>query len=197
MKRRVLLSISMGLGIGLLVIIFQKELIRELILLPFSYLIYIGVLVYRSFDQQALWTSLVIVVVVLGWLSLKIRNSFSDLIIESNDELPLRIQVWKKRLEDVDRGRYLQWRFAQHMSSLVLNAISYRVGTSRDQVDEKIAEREIDLPEEIQDYLEAAHGFQVSTAMTKRKQFLAVPQPLDLSPEAIAEFLEEYLGMVE
>lgn len=197
MRKRIILSMTLGLVLGSLVIKFWQELIRELILLPFSYLVYFGGLIYRSFDQQALWTTLVILVLIIAWLSLRLRQDLSRTASDVKDQIPPRIAIWGKRLKDVHRGTYMQWRLAQHMSELVLDAVAYRAGYTREQIGEKIIEIEFDLPKEIQAYLQAARGFQASTAMSRRTLFSSVPQPLDLPPDAIAEFIENYLGMVE
>ena len=197
MRKRIILSMTLGLVLGSLVIKFWQELIRELILLPFSYLVYFGGLIYRSFDQQALWTTLVILVLIIAWLSLRLRQDLSRTASDVKDQIPPRIAIWGKRLKDVHRGTYMQWRLAQHMSNLILDALNYRTGLTREPIDKNISAAAFDLPDEIQAYLVAAHGFKVSNSMSRRMIFSSVPQPLDIPPEEIAEFIENYLGMGE
>ncbi len=194
MRKRILASISLGFFLGILVILFWRELIRELILLPFSYLVWISGLLYRSFDQQTLWIALLIFVTILAWLSLKLRYSFSRMSDDFDDDLPNRVQVWSKRLGDIDRGAYLQWRLAQHISHLLLEAISCRAGLSPDQVADKIADAEFELPEQVRAYLVAARGFQSPNSMSRGMFSSTVPQPLDCPPEEMTAFIESYIG---
>ncbi len=195
MKRRLIITIVLSLLLGLLVIVFRQNWINELILVPLSFLLWIGELLYRSFDQQILWVSLLILLVIISWTSLKIRRTNLRPSHAEGERHPHRIERWSKRLKDLHRGTYMQWRLAQHIRNLVLDALAYQAGLTRKQIEERITQGAIDLPNEIQAYLLAARGFETSNAMSRRMLFTSVPQPLDLPPEEIAEFIESYLGM--
>ncbi len=195
MKRRLIITIALSLLLGVLVIVFRQNWINELILVPLSFLLWIGELLYRSFDQQILWISLIILLVIISWTSLKIRRTNLRPSRAAGELHPHRIERWSKRLNDLHRGTYMQWRLAQHISNLVLDALAYQAGLTRKQIEERISQGTIDLPEEIQAYLLAARGFETSNAMSRRMLITSVPQPLDLPPEEIAEFIESYLGM--
>ncbi len=197
MNKRLLISIGISIVLGFLLINIWGDLVRELILLPISYLIWIGGLLYRSFDQRALWTSLIIIIVIISWASLKLKQAIVKPENETQAQLPHRIEIWSKRLGDVHRGTYMQWRLAQHLSNLILDSLTYRSGLTRQQIDKKILAGTLELPADIQAYLIAARGFELAGSMSGRKFFSSVPQPLDLSPERIAEFIENYLAVGE
>ncbi len=193
MKRPILITLLLSLNLGIMVIVFRQDLIRELVLLPISYLVWIGGLIYRSIDQQVVWTSLIILVVIISWASLKLRRSILSPSRDQGARFSHRIERWSKRLTDVQRGTYMQWRLAQHLSNLAVETLAYRAGLTRTQMDERITQGDINLPDEIQAYLLAARGFEVSNSMSRRMLFSSVPQPLDLPPEKLAEFIESYL----
>lgn len=197
MKNRLLISFGISFVLALLMINVWGDLVRELILLPISYLIWIGGLLYRSFDQRALWTSLIIIIVLISWASLKLKRSADKPENKNLDLFLNRIEIWSKRLKDVHRGTYMQWRLAQHLSGLVLDSLAYRAGLTREQIDQKILSGTLNIPDDIQAYLLAARGFEVADSMSGRKFFSSVPRPLDLPPERIAEFIENYLAVGE
>ena len=197
MRNRFLITLGISVGVGFILINIWGDIVRELILVPVSYLIWIGGLLYRSFDQRALWTSLIIIIVIVSWASLKLKRSASLPDSRNPDILPHRIEIWSKRLKDVHRGTYMKWRLSQHMSNLVLDSIAYRAGFTRDQIDKNILKGSLELPEDIQAYLLAARGFEVADSMSGRNIYSSVPKPMDLPPERIAEFIENYLVVNE
>lgn len=193
MRIRFLTSLAISIVVGFILISVWGDIVRELILVPISYLLWIVGLLYRSFDQRALWTSLIIIVALVSWASLKVRRSAVQLDSKKPDVLPHRIEIWSKRLKDVHRGTYMKWRLSQHMSNLVLDSIAFRSGLTREQIEEKVLNNSLELPSEIQAYLLAARGFEIADSMSGRKFFSSVPKPMDLPPERIAEFIEQFL----
>lgn len=197
MKHRLTWGIAFSFILGLLITIFWQELIRELILVPLTYLIWLGRLIYRSFDQQALWTSLLILVITLAWLSLRLKPGVSKGHVDAETDFPQRVLLWRRRLDEADRGTYMKWRLAQHLSELVVDALIYRTGQTRQQIDQELDMNFADLPDELVRYMRAARGFETNATMSRRLFSPRVPQPLDLPPETILRFLEEYLGTAD
>jgi hypothetical protein len=193
MRINLVRAIVLALVLGLLAITFWQELVHDLIFLPVSYLAWLGGLVYRSFDQQALWTAMLIVVLMLALISLRLKPGRISPTTKPDADPSQRVRLWIKRLDEAQRGTYMQWRLAQHIYALVLDALAYRSGLSPEQVEGNLDVFSADLPVEMSAYLQAARGFETSSSMSRRLFSAPIPQPLDLPPEAILAFLEEYL----
>jgi hypothetical protein len=195
MRKNVSRAVALSLVLGFLAITFWQELVHELIFLPVSYLAWLGDLVYRSFDQQALWAAMLIVLLMLALISLRLKPSLTHPMTKPAPEPPQRVRRWVKRLDEAQRGTYMQWRLAQHIYALVLDSLAYRSGLSPEQVEGNFDAYTDDLPAEISAYLRAARGFETSSSMSRRLFSASIPQPLDLPPENILAFLEEYLEL--
>lgn len=193
MKKQFFLSVLLGLIAAIIVIVYGQEFVQEWVVLPLSYLSWFGKLIYRSFDQRVLWVSLVIVVILLAGLSLNRGHQHADEADDFGSSFLQRIQVWRQRLQAADRGAYLQWRLSRYLHDLLLEAIIYRTGFPREQILQGSNQAGLDLPEEILAYLIA--GQQSESAP---RQFLDAqpPQALNLDPDEIADFIEDYLDMV-
>ena len=194
MKSNWVWAAVLALVLGLLAITFWGELVRELVFLPVSYLVWLAGLVYRSFDQQALWTAMLIVVLILALISLRLKPELMHQMSSPAAEPPHRVRLWAKRLKEAQRGTYMRWRLAQHIKALALDAVAYRSGLSSEQVEKEIHAHTGDLPAELVDYLQAARGFETGSSMSRRSTS-SIPQPLNLPPEAILDFLEGYLDL--
>lgn len=197
MKRRFFLAIAISAIVGFMAILLWPEFIREIVLIPVSYLLWIVGLLYRSFDQQIWWTALIILTVILAWTSLEIKPGVSRSGDNIEGDIPNRVQRWRKRLDEADRGTYMQWRLAQHLSNLVYDALSFRTGLERQQIEQNIEIFRDNLPDELVAYLRAARGFETDKSISRRIFSSQTPQPLDLPPEAVSAFLEEFLELDE
>lgn len=195
MRRIFFLAIAAGLILGLIAVFLWNELIQELILVPMTYVVWLGGLLYRSFDQKIWWSTLLILVLILALTSLRLKPRVQWQKPRFKKEIPHRVELWRKRLEEADRGTYMKWRLAQHLSRLFVEAISYRSGLTPKQIEQHIQKRTIDLPEEMSAYLQAARGFGAASSMSHRWNSARIPHPLEISPELILEFLEDYLGL--
>lgn len=107
MKRRFFLAIAISAIVGFMAILLWPEFIREIVLIPVSYLLWIVGLLYRSFDQQIWWTALIILTVILAWTSLEIKPGVSRSGDNIEGDIPNRVQRWRKRLDEADRGTYM------------------------------------------------------------------------------------------
>ncbi len=193
MSRRLLTAASIAFVLGALAILFWPQLIGELILVPFSYLSWLGGLLYRSFDQQVLWVSFIILALILAFLSLKLRRSPLLLTSDQPEPIPPRVRVWQQRLDDAERGKYMQWRFAQYLSDLIIETLAYRAGESVAKIHTRLENDELALPPEIKAYLKAARGFELNAVMSQRIFSSSQSGPLDLPHAALVAFLEELL----
>ncbi len=195
MRRVLLVALAIGLVLSFAAILFWQDLIHELILVPISYLLWLVGLLYHSFDQQIWWTTLLIMLAIIAWTSLRLKPKLSRSKVEFENEMPHRVRKWRKRLKAADQGTYMKWRLAQHLSVLVIEAMSYRSGLPPQQIEKKIEMKEIDLPDDLVNYLRAARGFETASTMSRRWYSKRKTLPLDISPDTILIFLEEYLGI--
>ncbi len=191
MKNRLSWVLGASVIISLLAILLWPQLIQELLVIPLTYLLSVGALLYRSLDQRTLWVTLMIVAAILFWASLKVRRVPSPKNMPETIQYATRIALWRRRLDDIHRGTYMRWRFAQRLTHLMRAALAYRAGLP----DEYVLYEDFDIPAEIVEYLQAANQYQAASPLASRLFSPAIPQPLNLPPEKIADYIEQLLGM--
>lgn len=195
MNRRLIFALGVSIALVFLGIFFGQDLIRELILMPLSYLIWVSGLVYRSIDQKILWSSMLILAVIIALLSLRIKTGFSRRYHPVEVENQNRVKVWRRRLLDVEQGGYLKWRLAQHLSHLILEALAFRTGQTPKQVFKSLTQNDHGLSQEMRAYLSAAQNHQLERKISHPLTRSQGSKALDLPPEEVITFLEEYLGL--
>lgn len=213
MFKRIRPSLSKIIPI-VIIIIFAftyRDVLRSMVLVPLAYLIFIFRLIAGSIGQQTLWVSFVVLSTIIAVISLAMR---SEKQIEKNPvehKYPTRLQTWVKTVRRKERSEYFKWNLAQDLSNLFVEAIAYHQGLSHSEALRQLEAGKIDLPPDILAYLRISQKPFAQTGLanyengnwlsqvwnTLRRQ--PVPQreksPLDLEPEKIIRYLEDYLGL--
>lgn len=172
---------------------FFRDLIREIVIMPATYFLWLTKMIFESFNQQAIWISLIIVATIiifstLSPISERQRKKHTDSYEPLN-----RVAQWANRLHDIDRGDYLKWRLAQHLSKLTIETLAYRNGMTVEQVTKELEIGNLYTTPKIHSYLKAAHNSkQIPTSQNhilkkKKTSFL------DLDIEHLITYLEKLL----
>jgi hypothetical protein len=212
-KFRPKLSIILPIVILIILAFTYRNVLRSMVLVPLAYLIFIVRLIAGSIGQQTLWISFVVFSSIIAIISLAIRNE------EQPEEAPIehkystRLQVWLHSVGRKERSKYFQWNLAQDLSKLMIEAIAYRQGISHRQVVRRLEAGELDLPANITAYLQISQKPFMHTGLAKydngnwfSRIWAAISRqipiekyttqtPLDLEPEVIIHFLENYLEL--
>lgn len=211
-KIRPLLPYIVPILLIIAVILTYRNALRALVLVPITFVIYVFRLITGSIQQEVLWVTFVIITSVIAFFSLSPRRDRSlEELVEGN-KYPTRLHRWMETVRRKKRSEYFKWNLAQDLGNLFLEAIAYRQGLTHSQVLHRLRAGQLNLPPEVQAYLEAAqnpysgngvNGSANGNWIAQIWQNLTKPRttsrpkkgqsPLDLEPEIIIRHLEAYL----
>lgn len=184
-----------------------------MVIVPIAYLIFIFRLFSSSIHQEVLWISFVLISSLIALISLGMRWEPAPKETPNEDKYHTRLKTWQTSVKSNERSDYFKWSLARDMSNLVIKAIAYREGASRSQVLRRLYSDNLELPSDIAQYLQIAqkpftqHGFSNRANrnwLTRTWEKLAqtptsggnnVTTPLDLEPDKIIRYLEDYLEL--
>lgn len=195
-NRLLLVGLVLLLAIPLTLLFWNVA--RDVIVLPFLYILWIGRLVFRAIPQLFLWLSFLAIALFFIIKSLTKRPKPAPKIHGRAPPNPGRVAVWARRIYMMERGSFSNWYFAQHLHRLILNVLAHRERVEARQIKQYLKTGELDAPPEIRAYLEAAlaRTFPNSSfwSRLRRRLRLGTRTPLpDLDLENVIQFLEEQL----
>ena len=197
----------------ILVVFLYRNRLHALILVPIAYVIFIFRLITTNVHQAVLWISFVVVTSIIALISLGLRWEPEDQEKDPQQKFFTRLHTWAKTVQRKKRSEYFKWNLAQDLSNLFIEAVAYRQGISRAQVLEKLKADKLDLPPDIQAYLQISQqpftqtGLDIYTNgnwLSRIWEFLKIrtnqgkayiKSPLDLEPQKIIHYLETYLDL--
>jgi len=210
-KYRPLLAKAIPIVIVLLIVLTYRDSMRAIILVPVAYVIFIFRLITANINQEILWITFVIISIVIALLSLGLRWDFSTEEATTGNKYPTRLHDWINIVHKKQHSEYFKWNLAQDLSNLFIEAIAYRQGISRSQVLQRLSTGTLDLPDDILAYLQISQTPFTQTGLTSKNklnwfsrllgilrnhsdiQVVNGQSPLDLEPEKIIFYLEDYL----
>ena len=204
-------SIIIPVAILFVLAFTYRDVLRSMLLVPLAYLIFVFRLIAGGIGQQTLWISFVVFSAILAIFNLAMRREVTlrDKPVEL--KYPTRLQVWIDTVTRKEHSQYFKWNLAQDLSNLFIEAIAYHQGISQEQVQQQIQVGNIDLPPEILKYLQISQKPYTASGLANqsnqnwlfRKWRDAISpkftnlnnSPLDIDPEKIIPYLEEYLSV--
>lgn len=139
---------------------WARPLIRELIVLPLSYLFWAVNTFFRSTPERYFWAVLLVITGLAAYRSL-LRQSIpvAELpaeVFESAYERPLRGQVslWNLRVSNLyhTESAYLHSTFQQAVGKLLFDTLSHRYHLSQSEIERRLRENSLDVPAAVREY---------------------------------------------
>jgi hypothetical protein len=177
---------------GLLTLVLQdyaRQLIR-----PLLFVAWIGRLLVETIPQVFIWGIFVGIALLVAARSLFKRSVTGPPVRRSQPPAEGRIERWATLIEQSGQETYYRWQLAQPLQALIIDMLAHQQRSTPRQIKQQLAADSIDLPPEIQAYLQASMT-SFSRLLTDLSRFRPrpTPSPLDLAPEKIAQFLEDQL----
>lgn len=188
-----------------------RDVLRSMVLIPLAYLIFFFRLISSSIGQQALWIFFVVLAAIIAIISLAARGEKQPQEIQVEQKYPTRLKIWIESMRRNERSAYFKWNLAQDLSALFLETIAYQRGISRMQALRQIEAGKVDLPSDMIAYLQISQKpfSQTGLASDNHSNWLhkflkkifkhpapkVSKSPLDMEPEIIIRYLENYLGL--
>jgi hypothetical protein len=190
--RKRFLPLGLILVVAILLTLISHNYIREAIVTPLLYFLWIGRLIFESIPQVVIWALFLFIVLLVAGRSLVKKEAQSGQ--SQNPETPKleRIEVWLKLLRRANQDDYYKWQLAQRIRKLALDTLAHHERLELKQVRQDLAAGELDIPSEIQVYLKAgmrsfSHFLGPKSRFRPRKQ----ESSLDLETERVIQFLED------
>jgi hypothetical protein len=188
-------SLLIILLLASLLTLLVRGAMRENIVAPMLYLVWIGQLIFESIPQMAIWVVFLIVALVMAIRSLFVKKPSASEVDYAPKDRATRIGDWANLLQRTSKDVYYRWQLAHSLQRLTLETLAHNERTTIKEMRQRVTDGEMDIPPEIQAYLQAGmvsigHFSEPKSRFRLRKQ---QPTPLDLNPELVIQFLEDQI----
>lgn len=153
-RRRLLVPIALGVTVllGAVVLsLFVRDFVRQVIVLPVTYIAWLIDLVIRSIPQSAFWAVAVAVGILTAWRTLAARRaaltSTVPILAEQSDR-----SVFLSRLDYIVRMRespFAREKLAFELRLLIIKLLVYRERLSESEIERQICTGEMVTPPEV------------------------------------------------
>ena len=191
MKRMQVLVLVGALALALILAFFMQDVIRESLIVPLTYFLWVLGIYYSAFPQVILWTTLVVIVLMMLFGSLGGSTVNSG---ETEDEArPVQgpVEGLAVSLEKARGGIYIKWQVAHRLGTLARDLLVQRGDRTSNKVIAPLEGRDWHPSKPVEDYLEV--GLNGSFADYPNPSWpFGRPQktPLDIDVSEAVEFLE-------
>jgi hypothetical protein len=191
MKKR-LLPLGIILLAAILLAPFIRNFIREIIVIPLLYVLWIGRIVFDTIPQVYFWGCFLMIALLMASVSLLKKSKFQSSSHEVKT-VPLgRVEMWAHLIRQATQEGYYQWRLAQPLRDLILETLAHEGRLTSKQIKQRLRNDQLDLPPEIGAYLLASfRSLSYLSAPRFRFRSHRPASPLDLDPELLVQFLED------
>lgn len=177
-----------------------KDILASYFFSPLIIFSQIGIAVFQTIPRLFWWG---LMIVLMFFLTIKF---FPFIKAHKTENPPIqekshsRMLSWIKWIERSDDGDYADWFLSSQIADLVIESIAYRNRQTPEQINHAIKDREIVLPEEIEEYilaglrppnLQGRHGLLARFRKHKKGSFAHTPLNL------VIDFLEAKIGTGE
>lgn len=192
MKRHLL---PMGL-ILLAAILFAplcRTFVREVVIIPFLYIFWIGKFLIDTIPQVIIWFFFVAVLFLILAISFAGKRHNPRRRPPPAQTTQSRVGAWLALIERAREDDYFKWRLGQRLQKLALRQLAYRTNESVRDTRNQLRRGTLDLPAEITDYFQASLQPLGNLSRPGRWKFWQrrSPSPLDLDPKVVVAFLEQ------
>jgi HAMP domain-containing protein len=221
--RRLILFTVLLLVLSIALFYWMRQVVNEVFVIPISYLIYLGGIFVIITPQIFFWLAILLLTFWIAFRSLNRKQKLEDLgreyhskVVDDTPYNPGRLRFWAVKVNVLQeyRSSYFIGGFHQSLSRLVIELLAHRHRLTITQVEDRVRAAEIDLPAEIQEYLQFCLGRQEINPMTRLERlwqdvvnriaaWLHLPPPLlnEQTPAArayrlvdrVIEFMEDEL----
>lgn len=176
---------------------FLKDFIRDVLLLPLLYLAWLARIIFDTIPQVAIWIVFLVVALLVALRSLSGGRAARLDTRETPATVVGRIESWVRLVDQAGQEHYARWRLARELRKLTLVILANEKQLSQEQIRQDLTEGRLDLPPEIQAYLQASMTSFSHFSPTRFWFWQRPPRSsaLDLDPERVLEFLEERYGV--
>lgn len=193
MRRRLSFLLVFIVSVGLLLTPIFQTFIREAVVIPLLYLVWVGRFILSAVPHAALWACYVTFLLLVMTVSLLAKRQKKRKPPQLQPDQEDRVAGLAKLIEQAEQDDYFKWRLAQQLQKLSLDTLAYHTGQSIGQIRQQLRQGTLDIPPELQAYF-AAGLKPLGSVVTPQKLFATKHSPtaLDLDPVEVGRFLESF-----
>lgn len=154
-KRLALLLVPL-LVLVIVLTILLTDFVREAIVVPISYVLWLGNLVLKSISQILLWAWLPVIALFIALRSLSTAKKDKPIGIVSEAETRYprrqRVDFWVIQIHH-SHGYFGRTRFAEHLGRLILDILAYQERITPWEIEQRIENGDLEVPPEVRSYL--------------------------------------------
>jgi hypothetical protein len=147
-----LVAVGLVLLLTVLLVLALRDVVREVIVIPLLYVLWMGQLLLRSVPQALFWFAFVIVAFFLALGSLVRGKSPPPEPHPVGRRFSGQVSAWAKRVRLMAAGGYTGWYFGQHVEKLIVTVLAYRERLSTGETRRRIKAGDLEVPPEVQAY---------------------------------------------
>ena len=191
-------ALFLTLPLSLIVAYLLMESVRSYILEPMVFAYRIERLIYEALPQGFWWGLFILVLVIIALRSIKFEPLALPRKQPKDEQRQSRAQDWRQLVASTGRGSYSRWLLAREIADLTLRVIAHQERISLGQARNQLKSGQIQLPPEIQAYVQMgldAPSFRQYTDFLAYLRSSPRSAPLEMDPEIIIEYLEENVNV--
>ncbi len=190
--RQRLLPLGIILLTAVLLAPLIRNFIREFVVIPLLYVVWIGRIVFDTIPQTAFWGCFLVMALLIASVSLLKNRKPQSRIHEVKTVQLGRVETWAKLIRQATQEDYYQWRLAQPLRELIVETLAHEARLTSKQIKQRLRADQLDLPAEIHAYLQASlRSLSYLSAPRFRFRSRRRASPLNLDPESVVQFLED------
>jgi hypothetical protein len=147
---------------------FMRDIVREMIVYPLSYLFYVGGVLLDVTPQVFCWFSVLLLSLWIAFRSLNPKRKAEPIATTIRPESDAhagirgRMNFWAVKVNILEqyKGGYFMGGFHHSMGRLVIEVLAHRYRLTTMQVEERIRAGTLELPEDVQEYMRYSLGRQ-------------------------------------
>lgn len=171
------------------------ESLANTVATPLLYGLWILRLALASIPQGAFWAVLLLAGFLLALRILLRRGGRRENVQASHGLRPEGVRVWADFLAKSRERGYFRWRLAKGLNPLILEALAARENQQVHQVERRVEEGEVDLPQHFRDYLDAGASTKSYRQYLESRLDRGRSSPVDIDPARVVRYLEDALDL--
>jgi hypothetical protein len=154
LNRRRLIFVGLGLLVLLTALAFSlRDVVREVIVIPLSYLFWVIGIFIDSTPQIFFWLALLLISLLAAGRAIRPNKKAVEVRFRTDSMVPAnavgRVGYWVSRVNTLRLGSFYKQNFNQSLNRLLLDMLSYRHHLTTRQVEQAIRNGSLYLPQDI------------------------------------------------
>lgn len=159
--RRLIIALIVLMVLSGVLFYFMRDIVREVVVYPLSYLIYLIRILLDVTPQMFCWGSVLLISAWIAFRSLNPKRKIEQLpprIVpesEAGGTGTGRVTTWAVKVNILEQyhGGYFMSSFHFSMGRLLMELLAHRYRLTPGEVEERVRAGTIDLPEDVEEYL--------------------------------------------